>query len=226
MFNSRFGGVPYAEAEDAWPVQAAADKTEPATFLIQVRLDESFPPPWPGRLVVVFHRFEPTVRCYAMSAIARAIAMTGGPVPQREWTLRSVRIPRQPVDDDIHRAATVRGGLLDYDPIVLLNSVPGLQADLIPHSSRPRELVAMLLAPNQFRDYGFELSDIVQLGGKPVWLTEELAGLHCDRCGQSMRFLFQFGDLNGGDLLGDSGVCYVFGCDEHPDRPRAIVQMC
>ncbi len=226
VISSRFGGVPYAEAGDAWPVAVAAEKTEPANFLIQVRLDESLPPPWPGRLVVVFHGFGPTVRCYPTPTISRAITVTGGPESQREWKLRSIRIPRQPVDDDANSATTVRGGLLDYDPIVLLNSVPELPADLMAHTSRPRELLAMLLVPNQFRDYGFELSDIVQLGGKPVWLTEELAAVNCEQCGQPMRFLFQFGDLNGGDLLGDSGVCCVFGCDEHPDRPQTIVQMC
>ncbi len=227
LVSSRFGGVPYAEADDVWPVAVAADKTEPANFLIQVRLDESFPPPWPERLVVVFHRFEPTVRCYATPTTSRAITLTGGPESQHEWKLRAVRIPRQPADDaDGNPTASVRGGLMDYDPIVLLNSVPELQADLMGHTSRPRELLAMLLVPNQFRDYGFELSDIVQLGGKTVWLTEELAAVNCEQCGQPMRFLFQFGDLNGGDLLGDSGVCYVFGCDEHPDRSRAIVQVC
>lgn len=227
LVSSRFGGVPYAEADDVWPVAVAADKTEPANFLIQVRLDESFPPPWPGRLVVVFHRFEPTIRCYPTPTTSRAITLTGGPESQREWKLRSVRIPRQPADDaDGNPATSVRGGLLDYDPIVLLDSVPELQADLLGHTSRPRELLAMLMAPNQFRDYGFELSDIVQLGGKPVWLTEESSVPNCEQCGQPMRFLFQFGDLNGGDLLGDSGVCCVFGCDAHPDRPRAIVQMC
>ena len=227
LISSRFGGVPYAEADDAWPVAVAADKTEPANFLIQVRLDESFPPPWPGRLVVVFHRFEPAIRCYPAPTTSRATTLTGGPESQHEWKLRSIRIPRQPADDaDGNPVTSERGGLLDYDPIVLLNSVPGLQADLMAHTSRPRELLAMLLVPNQFRDYGFELSDIVQRGGKPVWLSEELAGSNCELCGQPMRFLFQFGDLNGGDVLGDSGVCYVFGCDEHPDHLQAIVQMC
>ena len=227
MINSRFGGVPYAEAGDVWPVETAADKTEPPHFLIQVRLDDSFPPPWPGRLVVVFQMFQPTARCYAMPAAGRAFTLTGGPGPAQEWKLRPVCIPRPPIDGtDNDPATTERNGLLDYDPTVLLSSIPGLEVDLVPHTQRPRELLALLLTPTQFRDYGFELSDIVQLGGKPVWLNEELQRLNCNQCGQAMRFLFQFGDLSGGDVLGDSGVCYVFGCDEHPDRPQATVQKC
>lgn len=230
LVSSRYGGQPYAEAGETWPL-ASVEKPEPADFLIQVRLDDSLPPPWPGRLVVVFNRFdvEQTARCYAEASIARAAALAGGPAPQREWGLRAVRIPKQPAPEpaaDVAGAPVPHdGGLLDYDPVVLLKTVPQLKEQMAQQFARPADLLAAILAPNHC-GYGFELSDIVQLGGRPVWLLEDPGEQTCPRCSQGMRFLFQFGDLNRGIMLGDSGVCYVFGCDSHPEHPVAIAQMC
>ena len=221
---SRYGGVPYAEVGDDWPL-LDDDTSDPAGFLIQVKLDDTFPPPWPGRLVVVFNRHDATqtVRCYTSPAADRSIPLAVGPPLEHDWMLQHIRVPRQPRADDAVSGAHADGGLLDYDPVVLLPTIPGLNADLLPFTRRPADLLAAILAPNHC-GYGFELSDIVQLGGQPEWLLEELEGCNCDQCGRTMRFLFQFGDLNGGTLLGDSGVCYVFGCDEHPETPMGIVQ--
>lgn len=230
LVGSRYGGQPYSEACETWPM-ASVEKPDPADFLIQVRLDDSLPPPWPGRLVVVFNRFdaEQTARCYAEASAGRAVSLSGGPPPQREWDLRSVRIPKQPAPEPVLDAAGLpvahEGGLLDYDPVVLLKTVPHLQEQMARQVARPADLLAAILAPNHC-GYGFELSDIVQLGGRPVWLLDDPGAQTCRRCGKEMRFLFQFGDLNRGIMLGDSGVCYVFGCDDHPDQPMAIAQMC
>ena len=220
--RSRYGGQPYGEAGDDWPA-LGPEQPDPATFLIQVELDATFPRPWGGRLVVVFNRrdFELTARSYAAPSAERFIDLTGG-VPEREWLLRQIRIPRQQFADDDSVEASFTG-LLDYDPVVLLETIPALHQELIKFTRRPADLLAAILAPNHC-GYGFEMSDIVQLGGKPVWLTEDLDGCVCELCGRSMRFLFQFGDLNGGPQLGNSGVCYVFGCDEHPEHPTAICQ--
>lgn len=230
LVRSHYGGQPYAEAGETWPL-ASGEKPDAADFLIQVRLDDSFPPPWPGRLVVVFNRLdaEQTARCYGEPSAAKVVPLAGGPAPQREWKLQSVRIPKQPAPEPVIDAAGLPvhqdGGLLDYDPVVLLKTVPQLQERMALQFTRPADLLAAILSPNHC-GYGFELSDIVQMGGRPVWLLDDPGEQICHRCGQGMRFLFQFGDLNRGIMLGDSGVCYVFGCDNHPDQPMAIAQMC
>ncbi|HEY4262590.1 MAG TPA: hypothetical protein VGM98_20685 [Schlesneria sp.] len=226
---TRYGGSPYAEAGETWP-DVAIGKPTPADFLIQVRLDETFSAPWVGRLVVVFNRFdvEQTVRCYATPSAQRSITLLGGPALQKEWSLLPVRIPIQigveSSTAEPQETNPAPAGLLDYDPVVLLESVPELTPLLIARTSKPADLLAAILAPNH-ASYGFELSDLVQLGGQPVWLIEDAGPRLCHHCGKAMRFLFQFGDLNGGIALGDAGVCYVFGCDEHPDDPFGIVQM-
>lgn len=226
---SHYGGVPYAEAGETWPI-AVADKATPADFLIQIQLDDTFPASWVGRLLTVFNRFdvEQTVRSYAVPSPERYCSLPGGPALQQEWTLIKVRIPTQsgvePPTRESDEPASNGTGLLDYDPVVLLESVPELVDVLKPQTSKPADLLAAILAPNH-ASYGFELSDLVQLGGQPVWLIEDPGPQLCRHCGSAMRFLFQFGDLNGGITLGDGGVCYVFGCDAHPDEPRAIAQM-
>lgn len=220
--NSKFGGLPYAEAGDEWPMLKPGH-TEPASFLIQVKLDETFPRPWAGRLIVIFncHDRLQTVRSYATATIERSVELTG-PSPEREWMLQQIRIPRQRSEDPVTEENHFNG-LLDYDPVVLLETIPTLTADLARFTRRPADLLSAILVPNHC-SYGFEMSDIVQLGGRPEWLLEEPDGCLCNQCGRSMRFLFQFGDLNGGQSLGSSGVCYVFGCDEHPEQPLAFSQ--
>ncbi|MEI8383570.1 MAG: hypothetical protein WCJ09_25870 [Planctomycetota bacterium] len=220
--NSKYGGLPYSEAGDEWP-SLKLGHPEQASFLIQVKLDETFPRPWAGRLLVVFNRHDrqQTVRSYATPTIERSVKLTGAS-PEREWRLQQIRVPRQQFDD-LRTEENHFNGLLDYDPVVLLQTIPTLNADLARFTKRPADLLSAILVPNHC-SYGFEISDIVQLGGRPEWLIEAPDGCLCNQCGRSMRFLFQFGDLNGGQLLGSSGVCYVFGCDEHPEQPVAFAQ--
>jgi uncharacterized protein DUF1963 len=211
--SSRYGGLPYAETGDQWPTS----QDQPADFLIQVELGQTLPSPWPGRLLEVFYRTssEAIVRSYAAPQIDHAIKITGGPPAQPEWILRPVRIPGD----------RVLTPLLAYDPYVLLKAVPNLQAEVARFSRRTVDLLSLVLAPNQRFATGFELSDIVQMGGEPVWLFDDPGDQSCPACGRAMRFLLQFGDLNRTDILGDGGVCYVFGCDLHPDQANAVVQL-
>lgn len=224
--RSHYGGVPYAQDDETWPPLAPDDST-PAPFMIQVLLHDALPSPWPGRLVVVFNQQEreETVRCYESPDVARYVPLPGAPNPEREWWLQAIRIPKQTKAEPVGESADEPiQGLLSYDPVVLLESVPGLRSELAPFTNRPADLLAAILAPNH-SGYGFEMGDVVQLAGDPVWLHGTTEEPKCSQCGRPMRFLFQFGDLNGGILLGDGGVCYVFGCDHHPNDVRAVIEV-
>jgi hypothetical protein len=88
------------------------------------------------------------------------------------------------------------------------------------------DLLSLILAPNQQVATGFELSDIVQIGGQPVWLFDDPGEQQCPHCNVPMLVLIQFGDLNRGDS--SSAILesvYIFGCDLHPDTPQAVVQL-
>ena len=59
--------------------------------------------------------------------------------------------------------------------------------------------------------------DIAYVGGDPM-LIQNPHDPVCERCGKPMRFLFQFGEVIPGLQLADGGVCYIYGCDDHPGR--------
>jgi hypothetical protein len=155
------------------------------------------------------------VRSYVAPQAGGPAELPGGQHSLEEWALQPVRIPGE----------QVLTPLLAYDPYVLLKEVPDLSSKLAEFTRQPVDFLSLILAPNQRVATSFELSDIVQVGGEPVWLFDDPGDQRCCQCSRPMRFLFQFGDLNRTDILGDGGVCYVFGCDLHPDQPHAIVQL-
>lgn len=236
---SRFGGPPYGEADEQWPTRDD-DRTQPADFLIQVRLDDALPAPWPGRLIVVFLKFDvtQTVLVYAAPSPAKYARRPGSPDASPECLLmplpipktKPTSIPRPPEpaaasETPAEASVSENDWQLPYDPTLLLESVPGLREELRQFTRRPADLLAQLMAPKHY-GYGFDLSDIVQMGGRPHWVQDDPGPMTCPECGQPLRFLFQFGDLSGQSRLGDAGVCYVFGCDAHPDATQSLVQMC
>ena len=236
---SRCGGAPYGEAGEQWPTRDE-DSLEEAAFLIQVRLGEPLPSPWLGRLVVVFLKFDvtQTVLVYAAASPAKYARRPGRPDASPECGLMSLPIPKAKPPATHHLPEQVAAAespaestgsenawQLPYDPALLLESVPGLREELRQFTRRPADLLAQLMVPEHY-GYGFDLSDIVQMGGGPQWVQDDPGPMTCPECGQPLRFLFQFGDLSGQSRLGDAGVCYVFGCDSHPDRAQSLVQMC
>ncbi len=239
MTASRFGGPPYGEADEQWPSRDD-DRREPADFLIQVRLDDPLPAPWPGRLIVVFLKFaaQQTVLVYSTPSPAKYVRRPSSPDASPECGLMPLPIPKAKPPATQHLPEQVAAAespaessgsenewQLPYDPTLLIEFIPGLRAELRQFTRRPADLLAQLMAPDHY-DYGIELSDIVQLGGRPQWIQDDPGSTTCPECDRPLRFLFQFGDRSGQNRLGDAGVCYVFGCDAHPDRAQSIVQMC
>lgn len=235
---SRFGGPPYGEAGEQWPTRDD-DSREPADFLIQVRLDDPLPSPWRGRLIVVFLKFDvtQTVFVYAAPSPAKYARRPGSPDASPECCLMPLPIPQATPTSIPHSPEKVVAGetttaapafedewQLPYDPSLLIESVPGLRDELRQFTRHPADLLAQWMAPHHY-GYGFDLSDIVQMGGRPQWVQDDPGPMTCPECGEPLRFLFQFGDLSGQSRLGEAGVCYVFGCDAHPDRAQTIVQM-
>ena len=236
---SRFGGPPYGEPGEQWPTRDD-DRTQPADFLIQVRLDDPLPSPWLGRLIVVFLKFDVTqaILVYAAPSPAKYARRPGSPDASLDCGLMSLPIPKAKPPVTHHLPEQVAAAespaespgsenawQLPYDPALLLELVPGLREELRQFTRRPADLLAQLMAPEHY-GYGFDLSDIVQMGGGPQWVQDNPGPMTCPECGHPMRFLFQFGDLSGRNRLGDAGICYVFGCDAHPDSTQSLVQMC
>ena len=73
-------------------------------------------------------------------------------------------------------------------------------------------------------NYGYDLEEsmLALEAGEPA-LIQNPHEATCPECGQPMRFLFQFGDFVPGVQFGDAGVCYVYGCDRHPEQCKGFV---
>ena len=95
MTASRFGGSPYGEPGEQWPNRDDAS-TQPADFLIQVRLDDPLPSPWAGRLIVVFLKLDvtQTVLVYAAPSPAKYARRPGSSDASPECLLMPLQIPK------------------------------------------------------------------------------------------------------------------------------------
>jgi hypothetical protein len=198
--QSHVGGVPYLEAGEDWPTG------QPAKFLLQVRLDEpALGQRWQGRLLTVFLMFdgELVVRSYAAPSFDRSVAVPGPVPPVPCILLIPVRVP---VGGDEFQVPASPAGLCELVP-----AIPQLLGKFTDDAAG---LLSQILRPEVY-GYDLEAQDIAYAGGEPMFIQNPHEPT-CDECGESMRFLFQFGEVIPGLRLADGGVCYVYGCDEHP----------
>jgi hypothetical protein len=200
--QSHVGGLPYMEPGEAWPTE------RPAKFLVQVRLDEpSLGRAWHGRLLTVFLVSDggQIVRSYASPSLDRSVAVPGPASPLPCIPLTPLRFP---VEGEESRVPASPAGLCDLVPAIpqLLGEFTG---DIV-------GLLSQILRPGV---YGYDLAehDIAYAGGEPMLIQNPHEPM-CEDCGEPMRFLFQFGVVIPGLHLADGGICYIYGCDEHPHR--------
>ena len=207
--KSHVGGSPYTEAGEEWPTCEA----RPARFLLQIRLCEpSLGPVWQGRLIAVFLVFdeEQVVRSYADPSLHRCVPMQS-PEPLFECVM--LEPLSMPIEADDERRP--------MSPARLCETFPEIRLTLRPYSNDVPGLLAQVLHANI---YGYDLAepDIAYVGGDPS-LIQNPHDPVCKLCGGAMRFLFQFGEIIPDCQLADGGVCYVYGCDAHPEHCRAYL---
>jgi hypothetical protein len=207
LLQAHVGGVPYMEAGDDWPTG------HPAKFLMQVRLDEPcLGWTWRGRLLTVFLVFdsEQVVRSYATPALDRCVVAPAPVALMPCIPLVPIRVPTE-------------GGECRFpaSPAGLCEMVPAIPQLLGEFTDDPVGLLSQILRPDVY-GYDLDAPDIAYVGGEPM-LIQNPNEATCDECGQPMRFLFQFGEVIPGLQLADAGVCYVYGCDEHPHRCKGFL---
>jgi len=212
LLRSRVGGLPYAESGDEWP--QGTPKGDPAEFMLQVRLNHpGLGDQWQGRLIVVFLVFdyEQAVKCYTAPSVERHVPLHAKREPHRCILLKPVRLPAEVGED----------GTLPMLPPRLRDDFPEIAAPLEPYTRDFAGVLAQVLHPNVY-GYGLEAPDIAYIGGDPM-LIQNPHDPVCDKCGNPMRFLFQFGEIVPDVQMGDGGVFYVYGCDDHPGCCKGFV---
>jgi hypothetical protein len=212
LVQSHVGGVPYAESGDDWP--QGTPEGDPAKFMLQVRLDHSdLGDQWQNRLIVVFLVFdyEQPVRSYAAPSIEKYMALEPKRPPGPCIRLQPVRMPAEGGDE----------GVFPLPPARLCDDFPEITVPLEPCTNDFAGVLAQILRPNVY-GYDLDAPDIAYVGGDPMLIQNPHEPV-CDQCGKPMRFLFQFGEVVPGVQMADGGACYVYGCDEHPDRCKGFV---
>jgi hypothetical protein len=206
---SHVGGLPYAEKGESWPIHT--DLVLPR-FLLQVRLDEpSLGEQWQGRLIAVFLVFDAQeiVRSYAAPSLEKCASIVSPVTPFRCIRLRSLA-----------SSTASENWPIPKSPAQLVDDIPEIKSLLSPFTSDCPGLLSQILGPNA---YGYELEspDFAYQGGSPM-LIQDPHDPDCDHCARRMRFLFQFGEIIPEFQLGDAGVIYVYGCDDHPEHCTAF----
>lgn len=215
LLASHVGGVPYAEAGDEWPTGGR--------FLLQVCLDEpSLGQQWQGRLLTVFLMFdvEQVVRSYADPSLAKFVALAAPVAPLPCVRLTSVRLPADArVEDEEELDREQRR--FPATPARLCELVPAIPELLKRFTHDRAGLLTQILRPNV---YGYDLEEwaIAYEGGDPMLIQNPHDPI-CEECGTPMRFLFQLGEIIPGVQLADAGVCYVYGCDQHPSHCKGFI---
>jgi hypothetical protein len=218
LVNSHLGGAPYAEAGEEWPTCTRAILFKsPAKFLIQVRLNEpSLGMLWQGRLLTVFFWLHSVVvRSYALPSADRY-------VPLHAPSCLIPCVPLTPVRMPVHQCSDEEEKSFCISSAELCEIVPDVRQVLSPYTDDCIALLTQILHPNaSFCD--FTESTVAYVGGEPMHIQDPPEAT-CDVCNQPLRFLFQFGDIIPHIKLGDSGACYVYGCDRHPDHCKGFFE--
>ncbi|HEY6093693.1 MAG TPA: DUF1963 domain-containing protein [Gallionellaceae bacterium] len=212
---ARVGGNPLARESESWPHHADGS---PATFLLQLPLlAPRLPAPWQGRLIAVFLvDYGLLIRSYDAASVPDLTALRN---PQEkpivaETELQPLAIPYVPVSEDEEEEDEESG----FDVGQLLERVPGLKDRLGQFSEQPVALLSRLIAGNNY----LSSEDTILVGGDPQ-LIQNPHDAACPICQRPMRFLFQFCDVTETFALGDCGVGYVYGCDDHPEHCEGFV---
>jgi hypothetical protein len=197
--RSHVGGSPYAEADDDPPTD------DSSRFLLQVFLDEpSLGETWQGRLLTVylFLDTELVVRSYAAPSLDR---QASPPVSDALAPCIALTAMRFPMEIELQAPMS---------PARICETSPAIRERLDQFTDDRVGLLSQILRPDLY-GYDLEAPDIAYFGGEPM-LIQCAHDPVCDECGSPMRFLFQFGEIIPGIELGDGGVGYVYGCDDHP----------
>lgn len=211
LLTSHVGGLPYAEAGDEWP--QGTPEGEPAKFVLQVRLNgPSLGPPWQGRLLVVFlvFDFEQVVRSYADPKHDKYKLLRS---PKPPFSLVPLVPIRMPTESPTEKKPA--------SPRRLCEMLPAISELLSGFTTDQSGVLTQILHPNLY-GYNLDAPDIAYIGGDPM-LIQNPHDPACGQCGKPMRFLFQFGEVIPGLQMADAGVCYVYGCDDHPEQCKGFV---
>lgn len=224
---SRFGGAPYFEQGESWPVCSKCQKQE--TFICQLDL-----------------RACPAVRlpeCYGLLSFFYCFNCFPWDAPQPGWTVRNHQyaspdkaiVLAAPIVSESgffkkalgQRNESTRCCLINFE---LFNCYP--QLDELDELGDALE--RKMLAGDDFSDNYYQLVDKLTgksdnfgtiIGGYSQWIQNFPPDLKCKLCDNWMRQLVQIGSHREANVMfGDAGCIYLSICDKHPLDVSMVLQ--
>lgn len=202
--SSKFGGEPYAQSSDVWPVCPSC-KNE-LVFVSQFNKEEN------DELFTFFYCFE----CFPW----------GLPDEEKgQWVIRRYKMPSMTQYKKITPSQTN-----EYSPIPCTTHAKTVRVlpdweGLESFSIDAENLCCELDSDNPWEEYNSAflrnrcLDDYATLvGGYPRWVQGEAVN-KCSTCGEELQFLAQIdSEDSAGIMWGDVGLVYLFQCNNHPDE--------
>ncbi|HVP10294.1 MAG TPA: DUF1963 domain-containing protein [Phycisphaerae bacterium] len=208
--DTHFGGLPYAEEGDKWPVCTTCKK--PLSFICQLNMKDrkDADPPSSG-LYTVFY-------CWKCSPDDPSMLRRG------EWLVKCYPHPKKKaaikLKDKSDKATRTKSCTVEYRLVDSLPDWEGL-------GTRDPELMLAWLfntGPEPGEAYEEEREKLIkhkekeavsQIGGYPVWILFDSTPL-CGVCNKPKALLVQIKSEEAAGLKwGDSGSVYFFVCPEH-----------
>lgn len=214
---TKFGGSPYAEIQDEWPLCPSCG--DGLTFICQVNAADCF------------HRMPSKIALFSFFYCTQCSPWGMSDEPQGQWLVRVYSEPSETrfieLSDSSPPDAKVQTCGVHTSRVLSLPDLEGIgrwfgEAEEWAAEMNPEEpweaydeVVSSLGAVS---DYGS------LLGGFPRWVQGE-ATPECPKCRQSMALLAQIdSEEKAGITWGDQGLIYLFICNEHTDETHMELQ--
>lgn len=213
--SSKVGGKPYAESRGDWP--SVESNELHSYFCMQLVLSSAnLTSVWQGRLISVYLAdWQVIVKSYGSPSIDRWVDITQNKRLFPERILSSSDIPYKPMPDQDDEEAWE--DFFDINTVeYALRKSEELHSLLARYTKYSDRVLKEILVNANVYD-GEEMDGILE-GGAPYFIQGEHQP-NCKICGNTMRFLFEFGEVLEPELtIGDAAMTYVFGCDAHPEH--------
>ncbi len=202
--HGKFGGAPYAEAGDTWPVCTGCD--EELEFVVQLE-DPS---------ADCLHQFFYCFECFPWGS---------GPDEDGQWAIRSHHGPSMDRHVEMTRRSAsepeVTPCTVTVSSVRVLPSWDGIDsvsaaATELARAVDPDRPWAAYAAAVERQDCLDDYATLV--GGYPRFVQGEVAS-ECPTCRSPMAFFAQIDtEDEAGIMWGDVGLVYLFRCAEHPTQ--------
>lgn len=221
---SHFGGVPYLENINEFPIMGETTNHQ-TEFLLQLKLSAPrLGHTWQGQLITVYldeYGGEITIRSYTDPAIEKQVTLTDYKESYAPLTFKSLAIPYVPEPVEYEDDSEIDDEHIPgYETESLIRHTSGLKEKLQQYTQYESILLSRLIDPQL--EHELDISNVILEGGDPV-IIQSSHEAHCPVCDKKMRFLFQFGEVSKELQIGDCGQIYVYGCDDHTEQFEGFI---